>query len=120
MQNTLQERLERYLSEAPGDGWVRTTDICKAFGLASDRPLRAVGDRPGLCTPFAISGDKGLKHIDRATTAEWLRFKHRLRKHGICELVRVRNLDRRRSQSLKQIKRPPFVFQKDTGQGVLL
>jgi len=63
MQNTLQERLERYLSEAPGDGWVRTTDICKAFGLASDRPLRAVGDRPGLCTPFAISGDKGLKHM---------------------------------------------------------
>jgi hypothetical protein len=120
MNITLQDRLERYLSDAPGDGWVKTKHICKAFGLASDRPLRAVGDRPGLCTPFAISGDKGLKHIDRATTAEWLRFKHRIRKHGICELVRVRDLDRRRSRSTRTIKRPPFEFQKDTGQGVLL
>lgn len=120
MNSTLQEQLELYLFDAPGDGWVRTKDICEKFELASDRPLRAIGVEPGLCTPFAISGDKGLKHIDRATTAEWLRFKHRLRKHGICELVRVRNLDRRRSRATREIKRPPFRFQPDTGQGVLL
>ena len=95
-------------------GWVASQDICSRFGLNDDRPLRQVAGVPGLCTGFAISGNKGFKHVTFATTTEWLRFKHRLRRHGISELVRVRNLDKRRSNVLRVTKKRSY--EKDTGQ----
>ncbi len=115
----LKEAIESYLLDAPGTGWVKSDELCERFDI-KPRQLRAVGDCPGLASEFAISGDKGFKHVSRATPAEFLRCKHRLRRHAISELVRARNLDRRRAQSIRTIKRPAFTYQKDTGQGVLL
>lgn len=115
----LKESIEQYLLTAPGEGWVKSAALCERFAI-TERQLRKVGDQDGLCSDFAISSDKGFKHIARASTREWLAFKHRMRNHAIAEMVRTRNLDRRRSTVLKSVLRPAFVFQKDTGQGVLL
>lgn len=117
--------IETYLLER-GD-WVPTAEICETFGVEA-RQLRQVGSKNGLCTDLAISGDKGFKHVANASTSEWLRFKHRLRHHGISELVRVRDLDRLRSQLIRtvKIKTPPpaakpepRIFERDTGQALL-
>jgi hypothetical protein len=116
----LKEAIEQHLLTSPGDGWVKGSDLAARFDLRSDRVLRKVGDQDGLCSDFAISSDRGFKHIARASTREWLAFKHRMRNHAIAEMVRTRNLDRRRSTVLKSVLRPPFLFQKDTGQGVML
>jgi len=115
----LKEAIEQHLLTAGGSGWVKSAELCERFAIA-ERQLRKVGDQDGLCSDFAISSDKGFKHIARATTAEWLAFKHRMRNHAIAELVRTRNLDRLRTQVTRTVKRPAFTFQKDTGQGVLL
>lgn len=115
----LKEAIEQYLLIAPGDGWVKSAALCERFAI-TERQLRKVGDQDGLCSDFAISGDKGFKHIARASTREWLAFKHRMRGHAIAEMVRTRNLDRRRATVLKSVMRPAFVFQKDTGQGFML
>jgi len=97
--------------------WVASEEICSRFGLPDDRPFRQVGDHPGLCTAFAISSDKGFKHVSCATSTEWLRFKHRLRRHGIQELVRVRDLDRRRHEVTRQAA--GLSWEKDTDQAVM-
>jgi len=120
MSEELKDILESYLISAPGCGWVKSSDLAERFDLRSDRVLRKVGNRPGLCSDFAISSDKGFKHISRATTGEWLSFKHRMRRHAISELARSSQLDHRRSHALKTIRHPSFTFQRDTGQGVLL
>jgi hypothetical protein len=119
MRDELKEAIETHLLTAGGSGWVKSIALCALFEI-KDRQLRAVGNRPGLASEFAISGDKGFKHIDRATPREYLRFKHRMRRHAIGQLVRARQLDRRRNQTIRTIKRPAFTFQKDSGQGVLL
>lgn len=111
--------IEQHLLAAPGNGWVKSRELCDRFDI-SERQLRQVGTRAGLASEFAISGDKGFKHVSLATQTEYKRFKHRLRRHAISELVRTRNLDRRRNRVTKTIKRPAFTFEKDTCQGVLL
>lgn len=113
--NELAEQIEQYLLTA--GGWVSSEDLCRYFGLKDDRPFRQVGDRQGLCSRFAISGNKGFKHVSLATTAEWLRFKHRVRKHGISELVRVRDLDKRRHDTTRRYRARKF--ERDSGQGVM-
>jgi len=113
---TTEEILENYLIKRAD--WVPADEICKVFDV-SERALRAVGDTPGLCTRFAISGPKGFKHVSIATRAEYLRAKHRLRRHAISELVRARDLDRRRQSAIRAIKRPPLVFERDSGQVLL-
>jgi len=113
---SIAQQIERYLL-ACGD-WIPVREICRRFDIR-ERRLRALDDRPGLCSRFAISGDKGIKHVSCATTTEWLQFKHRLRKHGIGELVRVRDLDRRRQTVTTSIARPPLTFERDTNQAVL-
>ena len=112
--------VERYLRQAPGDGWVKGADLAAAFDLRDTRYFRSWNGEPGLCSEFAISADKGFKHVERATTGEWLRFKHRMRRHAVSELARSGKLDRRRSNAIRSIRRPEFTFQRDTGQGVLL
>ena len=92
---------------------------CLSPYVKDPRQFRRVGDLQGLCSAFAISGDKGFKHVSLATTGEWLRFKHRLRRHGIGELVRVRDLDRRRRHVTRTTRRPPLTFERDTGQAVM-
>jgi len=91
----LEADIERFLLQR-GD-WVRTEEIVETFGLQDDRQLRQTNGVPGLCTRFAISSQKGFRHVSKATTKEWLEFKHKLRRHGISELSRVATLDRQRS-----------------------
>lgn len=116
MDQDLTSQIERYLLEAKG--WVSTEELCAAFGLPDDRPFRQLGNKPGLLSRFAISGDGGFRHVRCASTSEWLRFKHRLRKHAIAEMVRVRDLDIARHNACRTVK-PAVVFEKDTGQVLL-
>lgn len=113
--NTAQQ-IETYLFDRRT--WVPVKEICDEFCIRQ-RALRGLDGRPGLCSEYAISSDAGLKHVAHATTQEWLRFKHRLRRHGINELVRVSKLDRRRSTITRKATKPTFYFQPDTGQGSL-
>lgn len=112
----LAEQIETFLVERAD--WVPGTEIVCKFGLQAERQLRQVGNKPGLCSCFAISGDKGFKHVSAASTGEWLRFKHRLRKHGIQELVRVRLLGAKRRDVLRPA-RLPLRVEKDSGQILL-
>ena len=115
--NPIEKLIEQFLLDRKE--WVKSEELCKAFEV-SERQLRAVGTRPGLCSAFAISGDKGFKHISHASTTEYLRFKHRLRRHAISELVRVKKLDEARHNITRYLrKKPDFIFERDTGQGVL-
>jgi hypothetical protein len=106
--------IETYLLNARG--WVKAAQLSEVFGVR-ERALRSEGAEPGLCSAFAISGDKGLKHVRNATTDEWLRFKHRLRRHGVGELIRVRSLQHRRREISD--RRPGFQVERDTGQVLL-
>jgi len=113
---TTEQRIEEFLLQE-GD-WVSSRRLCALFGLA-ERQLRAVGDQPGICSGFAISSDRGFKHVSMATPLEYRTFKHRLRRHAIAELVRVRNLDRLRHQVTTTTRRPEFIRERDTNQGLL-
>ncbi len=105
--------IEQFLLESRG--WVSTAAICAKFAIR-ERALRALGDKPGLCTEFAISGDQGFRHISTATDAEFRRFYARGRNHGIRQLVRLRRLQRKRQNLLA--KQPPT--QTRDGQFLLL
>lgn len=107
--------IERYLLER--GTWVSDLEIAARFWI-SERRLRALDGVPGLASGFAISSDAGLKHVACATTEEWLHFKRRIRKHGIGELRRVRDLDRRRTQVTRG-SRSCAQFEADSGQGLL-
>jgi hypothetical protein len=85
-------------------GWVSTREICEKFGL-TDRSLRQAGDRPALLDKFAVSstsshGASGYIHHKFLPTSDWLPIKHRLRRHAIAELRRVRSWDRARTNIL--------------------
>lgn len=108
--------IEGYLLDARR--WVPAAEICARFAVR-ERLLRSDGDRLGLCSAFAISGDQGYKHVAVATEAEVDHFYARLRRHGLAELVTARRLKRRRREVLAVIPRPPAVVEKDTGQVLL-
>ncbi len=116
MRDTAQakEEVEAYLLECKE--WIPTAEICARFNVTA-RQLRVTGLAQGLCSGFAISGDKGFKHVACATRAEWLTFKHRLRKHGIRELVRVRDMGRVRGRVIRELR--AGVIEKDSGQAVM-
>lgn len=94
-------------------GWVPAAVICAQFNVG-ERALRCMERKSGLVSEFAISGDKGLKHVENATTREWLRFKARILYHATGELRRLWCLQRRR-HSLQR-RRGSVVMEKDTGQ----
>jgi len=112
----VKERIEAYL--LADRGWVPCRKIETLFDVR-ERALRGLDGRPGLCSDFAISSNKGLKHVTLASRAEWLHCKHRLRRHGINELVRVSTLDRRRQSATRSLLHPPMTYEKDTGQAVM-
>lgn len=97
--------------------WVRSDVICERFGIADARALRGIGREPGLVSNFAISSDAGYKHIEHATTGEWLRFQWRIVHHAIAELRRWRRLKKRRQLVLA--KRAAAPTERDTGQTLL-
>lgn len=113
--NPLSREIEPFLLSA-GD-WVRSEVICERFGIADARALRGIGREPGLVSDFAISGDGGYKHIEHATTGEWLRFQWRIVHHAISELRRWRRLKKRRTSVLA--KRAALPTERDTGQRLL-
>ena len=113
----LTAQIEAYLQE--NRHWIPAEEICAKFGV-HDRALRGLGKRPGLCSEFAISGDKGLKHIRYSTDAEWERFEHRIRNHSIGQLIRIKKLRRLRQSYTTATTRPPVVFEKITGQALLI
>lgn len=98
----LSEDIEAFLLERRE--WVKTGELIARFGVA-ERQLRAVGDSPGLCTEFAISGNGGFRHVQACTDAEFQRFYGRMRSHGIRQLIRLRRLARKRGNLLS--KRTP-------------
>jgi len=114
--NELREQMRQYLLARPH--WVATEDIIRDFDLSDDRPLRYTAGKPGLCSLFACSSNKGFKHVVHATTKEYIRFKRRIRGHGISELIRIRECEKERSRMLRQVKQ--HTFEKHTGQGILL
>lgn len=109
----LSPQIESYLLER-GE-WVKSRELCERFGV-TERQMRAVDDRPGLCTMIAISGNKGFKHISLATPAEWEEHYARERKHNIMALVNLRAKRRLRMTLTRQIRRPTLVFERATGQ----
>lgn len=109
----LTPQIEAYLLERRD--WVKSRDLCERFGV-SDRQLRAIDDRPGICSRIAISGNKGFKHISLATTAEWQEHYFRERKHNIMALVNLRAKRRLRLTITRQIQHPAVIFERDTGQ----
>jgi len=112
----LRTDIERYLLNA--GTWVSAEHLCEYFGI-EQRRLRGINGSPGLVSEFAISNTTlGYRHIATATKAEWLHFKHAMRRHGINELRRVAGLDKSRHQVIRQTR--DFIYEKDTGQGILI
>lgn len=104
--------IEAYLLEHRG--WVPAHELCQKFGIRQ-RKLRGLYGSPGLCSEFAISSDKGYRHVKYATDTEWERFAARMREHATGELKRRRRLQLKRAALLKPNVAPPT--QKD-GQTV--
>ena len=112
----LRTDIERYML-AVGT-WVPAAVLCEKFGI-KERRLRSINNSPGLVSDFTISDTTlGYRHIATATTAEWLHFKHAMRRHGINELRRVASLNKSRHQVYRQTR--DFIFEKDSGQGILI
>lgn len=80
------------------EGWVSAEALCEKFDL-DERLLRAVGLRPGLCSGFAISGQKGYRHALCATPGEWEAFAARLTAHADGEKSHVATLRALRDQA---------------------
>lgn len=84
-------------------GFVSTREICSVFEIP-ERRLRQDADRPGLLDGFAVSstreGHSGYIHHHFLPTPEWLAIKHRMRRHAISELRRVRRWDTARQRCL--------------------
>jgi len=108
-------KIEMHLLAA--GSWVPTREICSRFGIPKRR-LRQDDKRPGLLDDFAVSstreGQSGYIHHAHLPTAVWLPIKHRLRRHGIAELRRVRAWDRSRSNILT--RRDGISIERHTGQ----
>ena len=94
-------RIEAYLLAA--HGWVRAEDLCAAFNVTK-RELRAVGERPGLCSRFAISGNKGFRHIKHCTAAEFSHFCQRVVAHAEGEIARVNDLRTIRAAAMRPVQ----------------
>lgn len=111
---SLQSQIEAHLLERRG--WVTGAELQKEFGI-SDRALRALDGKPGLCSEFAISGNKGFKHVKYASDDEFTRADKRVRKHAIGELIGARLRKRYRQRLLTAPPKP--VFERATGQAVM-
>lgn len=112
--NEVAQQIEAFLVSQ--HRWVKSDELCQRFGIR-ERALRAIDGKPGLCSEFAISGDKGFKHVKHATDDEFRRADQRSRKHAIGEFVSAR-LRRRYRQRLLSV-RPPPIHEATTGQVVM-
>lgn len=108
------QQIEAYLLEKAD--WVHGAELATRFEV-TERQLRALDGEPGYCTHCAIGLNGGYKHVAAATKAEYIEFKHTLRKHGIAELRRVGELEKRRHHVTRTYRAQ--VFEKDTDQALL-
>jgi len=117
--DALVHQIETHLLAA--GGWVPTGQICEVFQI-TERSLRQAGERPGLLDQFAVSSTRqnqsGYIHHRFLPTADWLPIKHRLRRHAIAELRRVRRWDQARKHCLTGKR--PYQTERHTGQLVFL
>jgi hypothetical protein len=115
----LASQIELHLLAA-GD-WISTTDLCQRFGIR-ERSLRQDGRRPGLLDGFAVSstrgGQSGFCHHRHLPTKEWLPIKHRLRRHAISELRKLRAWTNARTRCLTGQR--PTLQERHTGQLLLI
>jgi hypothetical protein len=97
--------------------WVPTAELCERFGI-KERLLRQDGRRAGLLDTFAVSstrgGESGFIHHRHLETAAWLPIKHRLRRHAVSELRKLRAWTQARARCLTG-KRPELI-ERHTGQ----
>jgi hypothetical protein len=112
--NALAQQIEKHLLETRG--WVTAWELQSKFGIGQ-RALRALDGKPGLCSEFAISGNKGFKHVQYATDAEFTRADQRVRKHAIGELISARL--RRRYRKRLLAPKPAPLHERATGQAVM-
>jgi hypothetical protein len=112
--STIAAAIEAFLLE--NHRWVKSDELCEKFEIRP-RELRALGERPGICSEFAISSDKGFKHVKHASETEFMHSYRRVRKHGIAELIGARR--RRRYRDRLLIDKPPPVHEVATGQEVM-
>lgn len=118
MNPDLPVQIERYLFERKG--WVSSRELEEVFEV-NERAFRCVKDRPGLCTTFAVSSNKGFRHIAHATDEEFRKSMARIRGNALGQLMHVRQQRRTRESILAtRATLPPFTFERATGQGVLL
>jgi hypothetical protein len=96
--------------------WVPAKVICARFCI-DERGLRASGDQPGLLDDFAVSGNKGYKHVRNLTSVEVEAVEHRLRSHAVAQLVKLRRWKSARKNNFTGLKPR---FERHTGQGVML
>jgi hypothetical protein len=100
--------------------WVPTAEICERFSI-KERMLRQDGRRAGLLDCFAVSstrgGESGFIHHRHLETAAWLPIKHRLRRHAVAELRKLKAWTQARARCLTG-KRPDLQ-EVHTGQGLL-
>lgn len=113
--NPLARQIELHLLAA-GD-WIPTADLCARFCIR-ERALRQDGRRPGLLDQFAVSstrnGESGFIHHRHLPTRDWLRIKHRLRRHAISELRKLRAWRIGRHNCLEGLR--PHLAERHTGQ----
>lgn len=116
--NSIARQIELHLLAA-GD-WISTADLCARFGI-KERALRQDGRRPGLLDQFAVSstrgGESGFIHHRHLPTPAWLPIKHRLRRHAISELRKLRAWTKARARCLTGLR--PDLREVHTGQGLL-
>jgi hypothetical protein len=89
--NDLNHTIERRLMAA--FDWISASQLCREFDI-NERTLRG---EDGMLRHCAISGDKGYKHILRATDEEFVHWSVRLRQHAIQELTHVREMRKKRT-----------------------
>jgi hypothetical protein len=110
---TLAAQIEAYLLlEAR---WVPAVEICQRFQV-SKRKLRACRTRPGLLDDFAVSSKQGHKHTSLLTTAEYLPYKHKMLRHSISQIRKIKKWDNGRHNSLTK---KPVLIERHSGQLLL-
>jgi len=95
--------------------WVPALEICLRFHI-SQRSLRASHRRPGLLDDFAVSSKKGHKHTSLLTTAEYLPYKHKMLRHSLSQIRKIKKWDAGRH---KQLTKKPLLIERHNGQGVM-
>lgn len=99
----LAKDIEEYLRRAAR--WVSAAELRDRFGV-SERSLRRDGDRAGLVSECAISGDHGFMHVAVASEADFEHAYLRMRAHAIGEMRRAWALRRRRRAMLAVVAPP--------------